>query len=251
MSDVDHINPRRRIVMAKRVGGDMYYRLDGKLFEIKRQLRQKDGYPYSLEELDLALQRLVEGRLSPRLAVATITTIPELSGGLTSDFDEVLLADESDILPVQQGSAPECRVTTWDVSPGGYGAVVADTEIVKQLIYGEEWCVLPRDDSAGGVAKTVLNFRKWTMTLPQIRWMAEETCRGGFTGLAPAGENTLEDNTRFAFFAKGKKKGQLIVGEGEWASSGLKHVFFRPFGSAFLGYNYRLLLPHAPRRVTF
>lgn len=49
--------------MAKQiVTGDQYFGLDGKLCEIKRQLRQKDGYPYDPALLDLALQAIIEGR---------------------------------------------------------------------------------------------------------------------------------------------------------------------------------------------
>lgn len=44
------------------VKGDQYESIDGKLFEIKRQLREKSGYPYDAERLDNDLQKLVEGR---------------------------------------------------------------------------------------------------------------------------------------------------------------------------------------------
>lgn len=48
--------------MATIVKGDLYERLDGKLCEIKRQMRQKEGYPFDPARLDLALQALIEGR---------------------------------------------------------------------------------------------------------------------------------------------------------------------------------------------
>lgn len=48
--------------MATIVKGDLYYKLDGKLDEIKRQMRQKEGYGFNPERLDLALQAIVEGR---------------------------------------------------------------------------------------------------------------------------------------------------------------------------------------------
>ncbi|OGL68956.1 hypothetical protein A3B21_04425 [Candidatus Uhrbacteria bacterium RIFCSPLOWO2_01_FULL_47_24] len=44
------------------VKGDLYDRLDGKLHEIKRQMRQKEGYGFDSERLDLALQAVIEGR---------------------------------------------------------------------------------------------------------------------------------------------------------------------------------------------
>ena len=43
------------------VAGDLYHRLDGKLFEIKRQLRQPGWYPFDPRDLDVALQRVIEG----------------------------------------------------------------------------------------------------------------------------------------------------------------------------------------------
>ena len=48
--------------MAKIVTGEMYEEIDGQLHEIKRQLRQKSGYPYNPEELKKALQAAVEGK---------------------------------------------------------------------------------------------------------------------------------------------------------------------------------------------
>ncbi len=48
--------------MATVVTGNRYYELDGKLGEIRRQLRQEKGYPFNLDQLDRALQAIVEGR---------------------------------------------------------------------------------------------------------------------------------------------------------------------------------------------
>jgi hypothetical protein len=50
--------------MAVYVAGEMYYKLDGQLMEIKRQLRQKDGYPFDPEKLSQALQACIEGRFN-------------------------------------------------------------------------------------------------------------------------------------------------------------------------------------------
>lgn len=49
--------------MAKQiVTGDKYRDLDGKMLEIKRQLNQKNGYPFSARYLEIALQNIVEGK---------------------------------------------------------------------------------------------------------------------------------------------------------------------------------------------
>lgn len=50
--------------MATHVAGDTYRDIDGQLFEIKRQLRQPNGYPFDPELLKLNLQAIVEGRFS-------------------------------------------------------------------------------------------------------------------------------------------------------------------------------------------
>jgi hypothetical protein len=44
------------------VTGDRYYEIDGKLSEIKRQLRQPSGYPFDVDQLSAALQAISEGK---------------------------------------------------------------------------------------------------------------------------------------------------------------------------------------------
>jgi hypothetical protein len=51
--------------MASIVTGDLYHKIDGQLLEIKRQLRQREGYPYKLEDLQKSLQDSIEGRFGP------------------------------------------------------------------------------------------------------------------------------------------------------------------------------------------
>lgn len=48
------------------VTGDIYMRIDGRLHEIKSQIRNKNGYRFDPEVLEKALQRIVEGVLQPR-----------------------------------------------------------------------------------------------------------------------------------------------------------------------------------------
>ncbi len=63
------------------VTGDQYMQIDDKIREIKRQLRQRNGYPFSPRDLELALQRIVEGELLPEASGAQPTTAR--SEGLT------------------------------------------------------------------------------------------------------------------------------------------------------------------------
>ena len=46
------------------VAGDLYYDLDGQLLELKRQLRQPNGYPFDPFQLKAYLQDAIEGRFS-------------------------------------------------------------------------------------------------------------------------------------------------------------------------------------------
>ncbi|MDP3962545.1 MAG: hypothetical protein Q8Q03_01625, partial [bacterium] len=59
--------------MAKIVAGDTYYNLDGQLLEIKRQLRQPNGYPYDPEDLSVGLQKLIEGKFEKSVEVVEVS----------------------------------------------------------------------------------------------------------------------------------------------------------------------------------
>jgi hypothetical protein len=50
--------------MATKVAGEQYYDIDGQLNEIKRQLRQPAGYPFDPNQLQQALQLVIEGKFS-------------------------------------------------------------------------------------------------------------------------------------------------------------------------------------------
>ncbi|MBI2035175.1 MAG: hypothetical protein HYT12_00635 [Candidatus Liptonbacteria bacterium] len=50
--------------MAQRVAGDMYESITGQLFELGRQLRQPNGYPFDPTALKRHLQDAIEGRFS-------------------------------------------------------------------------------------------------------------------------------------------------------------------------------------------
>ena len=65
--------------MAKEVTGDQYRDLDGQLWEIKRQLRQPNGYPFDPERLKRYLQNAIEGRF----------TFGDPKSVLTKPFDPV------------------------------------------------------------------------------------------------------------------------------------------------------------------
>jgi len=88
--------------MATKVSGEQYYGLDGQLLEIKRQLRQEDGYPFDPEELKNYLQTAIEGRFrgSRKRSNKFLWLI---SGGVSLTVDAVdgteILADAKDVFP--------------------------------------------------------------------------------------------------------------------------------------------------------
>ncbi len=96
--------------MATIVTGDRYMELDGKITEIKRQLRQNGGYPFDLGRLDGALQATVEGRF-------------EAVGGV---FPSQLLAP--DLIPAGWRIESDVEPTEFEVS---------DLEFIPFLKEGE------------------------------------------------------------------------------------------------------------------
>ena len=50
--------------MANKVAGELYFELDGQLSEIKRQLRQVNGYPFNPLQLRAHLQAAIEGHFA-------------------------------------------------------------------------------------------------------------------------------------------------------------------------------------------
>jgi hypothetical protein len=60
----------QEIVMAAQVAGELYGSITGQLFEIGRQLRQPNGYPFDPEGLKNFLQLAVEGKFNGATAPA-------------------------------------------------------------------------------------------------------------------------------------------------------------------------------------
>ncbi len=52
--------------MAQRVAGEDYFGIDGQLLEIKRQLRQPNGYPFDITKLRAHLQLAINGNMSTK-----------------------------------------------------------------------------------------------------------------------------------------------------------------------------------------
>lgn len=68
--------------MATKVVGELYESITGQLFEIGRQLRQPNGYPFDPTQLKVHLQAAVEGRFQS--GVATLP-VPAFSRDMTKE----------------------------------------------------------------------------------------------------------------------------------------------------------------------
>ncbi len=79
--------------MAKVVTGEQYVGIDGKLHEIKRQLRQPNGYPYDPERLNHALQAIVEGRFAVDLAKSEFP-----SSAIAAEYGYTVVEDVAPVL---------------------------------------------------------------------------------------------------------------------------------------------------------
>ena len=91
------------VVMATKVSGEQYYGLDGQLLEIKRQLRQEDGYPFDPEELKNYLQTAIEGRFSGSRKRSSNKFLRLISSSVSLTVDAAdgteILADAKDVFP--------------------------------------------------------------------------------------------------------------------------------------------------------
>ena len=67
--------------MASKVAGELYYDIDGQLSEIKRQLRQPNGYPFDPRILKLHLQDAIEGRFGNNAEPASSFTYDKRKDG--------------------------------------------------------------------------------------------------------------------------------------------------------------------------
>ena len=62
--------------MAQRVAGEIYESVTGQLFEIGRQLRQPNGYPFDVQKLKQSLQDVIEGKFGvPSIVLQYLVTV--------------------------------------------------------------------------------------------------------------------------------------------------------------------------------
>ena len=76
--------------MATKVAGELYESITGQLFEIGRQLRQPNGYPFDPIQLQVALQFAIEGKFGSIVVEAKATTSPTVLASLLEEVDSPL-----------------------------------------------------------------------------------------------------------------------------------------------------------------
>ena len=178
--------------MAIQVAGELYESITGQLFEIGRQLRQPNGYPFDPNQLKIALQDAIEGRFGslpkedseesvvPFLSVVATTNLPAVTGKptrkcFTGRRWAYRDADFDNWLPASQPSTGACFITTlapsrsWTFAEGAAAilGIGADTNLV--------------------LLGTLLIENGHTIALPQGEGMVEKTENGGETKMSVDG----------------------------------------------------------------
>lgn len=158
--------------MAIKVAGDQYYDIDGQLTEIKRQLRQKSGYPFDASLLKDSLQKVVEGKFGdmkpPSLfSLIATTNLDAVPGKLTQEcfvdwkYRDLYMKNQpqSFRLPLSQATTGACVITTLAI-----GKDVTLDELTSRLL---GICICRGNKY---VSKIIRRYR-YTVTLPQIEKM--------------------------------------------------------------------------------
>ncbi len=198
--------------MDTMVAGELYYELDGQLWEIKRQLRQPNGYPFNPDQLRVALQNAIEGKFdeqvvevsaptkpTPLFSVIATTNLGAVAGKKTKQcFTGSRYvyrdADFDNWLPANQSNADACVVSTLGFAESWTFAEAA----AKLLGIGA--------DSGVKLLGTALIENGHTMTLAQAEEMVEKTERVEKTGMRTDGYGN------FFFVETGDTKNPVSVG---------------------------------------
>ena len=76
--------------MATIVAGDKYYKIDGQMLEIKRQLRQREGYPFDVDKLIEHLQRAIEGKLETVIFIENLPVWKTVTLGNYGSIEQLI-----------------------------------------------------------------------------------------------------------------------------------------------------------------
>ncbi|MBI1971372.1 MAG: hypothetical protein HYS52_00795 [Candidatus Wildermuthbacteria bacterium] len=161
------------------VTGDLYRQIDKKLEEIKRQLRQKVGYPFDPMKLQKGLQALIEGRFqdeSPSISISIFSRDMtkegwELAEGSDEPDPTLLSAAEFEFVPILEkgenfisGEAMRKRASQKNANFGQHTAewLLAHPEKMPARPEDVYWILFPR---------TVWSRRRGDLDVPYLRWV--------------------------------------------------------------------------------
>ena len=169
--------------MATKVAGELYYDLDGQLIEIKRQLRQLNGYPFDPEKLKVVLQDAIEGKFDGGIvrkqslfSVIATTRFGTVTGKKTKKcfIGSRYVYRDSDFdgwLPKNQPDVDACIITT--LAPIKDWTFAEAAAAILDIGVGTDIALMGK----------LLIEHGHTITLPQVEEMVEKTERNEKTGI--------------------------------------------------------------------
>ena len=208
--------------MAKQiVAGEKYESITGQLFEIGRQLRQKDGYPYNPEALGRHLQDAIEGKFNqdePKNEFLKLISGNELLMLDATDGTEIL-ADASDVFVYIDSD-----FRNWNADEKGPATDAAPVRVYEMIRDGTHAQMF------GSLSSDV---RKQCLTQAQIKGFIKKYRKW----LRKDGYVTL-----FLF----ESRGHFFVASVDVRSRGRLYVYVGRFENDYVwlaGYRHRLVVP--------
>ncbi len=171
--------------MAAQVAGELYETLTGQLFELGRQLRQPNGYPFNPEHLKVALQNAIEGRFGDVKMPSWLSVIA------TTQLDEAICKSTKDCFT---GSRYAYRDGDFDCLLGKKQRP-ASASVISTIAFTKDWTFVEAAAKVLGIGAgssvklmgQALIENGHTMTLVQAENMVEATERGDKTGMRTDG----------------------------------------------------------------
>ena len=171
--------------MATKVAGELYYELDGQLLEIKRQLRQLNGYPFDPNLLKVALQSAIEGIFGDANAPEVISAkpIPSFSIIATTHLDALDEKKTAECFPKPRYAYRDNNFDNWLPA---YQPKTDKCTIIATLEFNQNWSFVeaaralpdaPKTNDAVVLGNWLIE-RGYIMTATQSEEMVDKTENG-------------------------------------------------------------------------
>ncbi len=179
--------------MAIRVAGELYESITGQLFEIGRQLRQPNGYPFDPQLLKVALQNAIEGNVgdvpkkkpekkAPFFSILATTNLGAIAGKKTNECF-------TNRRRYARRDGDLCNGLPWDQSSADASVISTLAAVSKDWTFVEVACALPGVEQTTDIVQLSRSLIAcgYTMTLAQAEEMVEATERDEKTGMLTHG----------------------------------------------------------------